>query len=286
MKKVIVACLLWLYASLAVAQESKHFDTAFFNYLVNKKLYSEVISYLNPYKTDSTIEVKMAFIHAAYCMKQNDSFSSPSHTAFMEAYLTTFDTNLGKGMNVLVQAELVVSELQDAEKTGVLKSKISYINTQNQAQWQFLNPLIALLNKDQTAFNNYLALCDSTRNNFFYEQLIADSKELFTYTKKKPWLAGVFSAMLPGAGKVYVGKPLQGIASITGIALLALQAGEGYSHKGFKSPHFYLFGGLAAVFYFGNIYGSVYSAAVSQHKKDAYYHHRFTSLLQQLLAQG
>lgn len=78
--------------------------------------------------------------------------------------------------------------------------------------------------------------------------------------RHSPFLAGVFSAMLPGAGKWYVGNKRQAVTSFISNALFAAQAIESYSKAGLESPQFILTAGLFGIFYSGNIWGSVLAA--------------------------
>ena len=74
---------------------------------------------------------------------------------------------------------------------------------------------------------------------------------------KDPWKAGVLAGVLPGAGELYLNKPREAFSTFFQHALLGFQAWRGFRMKGFRDPHFYLFGGLFTVFYIGNIWGSV-----------------------------
>jgi len=75
--------------------------------------------------------------------------------------------------------------------------------------------------------------------------------------KKSPLLAGLISALLPGAGKVYAGKPHEAFHAFVPVAVNGIQAAEGFYYLRLKSPHFYFFGTLTALFYTSNIAGSV-----------------------------
>lgn len=76
-------------------------------------------------------------------------------------------------------------------------------------------------------------------------------------TRKKPWLGGALSALIPGSGRVYAGRAADGISAF------ALTLGTGLSsYYCFKQERYapaYLFALLCAGFYLGDIYGSVIS---------------------------
>lgn len=97
------------------------------------------------------------------------------------------------------------------------------------------------------AENNYMLQCSSLLRN---------------QRKKSGLLAGGLSAVIPGLGKVYTGKPWEGLASFIKTIPLAAITYENYRVDGFKSPQFYIFGSLFALFYVGNIWGSSISAKI------------------------
>ena len=77
---------------------------------------------------------------------------------------------------------------------------------------------------------------------------------------KSPALAGIFSAVSPGSGKMYVGEWGDGITALLATGLLAFLAYDNFraNHK----TRAWIFTGLGAFFYVGNIYGSIASAQI------------------------
>lgn len=134
---------------------------------------------------------------------------------------------------------------------------------------------VYLLLRDYAAF-------DSIQSGFQTKDslLIAENEYLIKYNsmlrsqkKKSPLLAGVLSAMIPGLGKVYTGKPGQALAAFIKTVPLAAIAFENYRVNGFRSPQFFIFGSLFTLFYVGNIWGSSLSAKiVYQEKTDEILH--------------
>ena len=75
---------------------------------------------------------------------------------------------------------------------------------------------------------------------------------------KNATAAGVLSAIIPGSGKIYVGKTGDGITALLVTGLFTFLAVDN-----FKADHkmrAWIFTGLASAFYAGNIYGSVIAA--------------------------
>ena len=88
------------------------------------------------------------------------------------------------------------------------------------------------------------------------------------YPKYSPALAGIYSALIPGAGKLYIGNKNQALTAFIANVFLAAQAAESYFRAGITSPRFIITAGVFSVFYSGNIIGSV---ALAKKKKKDYY---------------
>lgn len=76
-------------------------------------------------------------------------------------------------------------------------------------------------------------------------------------TSKSKWLAGILSASVPGLGKVYAGRKMDGFATFITLAFFGWQAYDGYSHDGPASIKGGIFAASGAGLYVGNIHGSV-----------------------------
>jgi len=77
---------------------------------------------------------------------------------------------------------------------------------------------------------------------------------------KNPALAGILSAIIPGSGKMYVGEWGDGIMGFITTGLFAFLA-----YDNFRANHntrAWIFTGLGAFFYAGNVYGSMAAAQI------------------------
>lgn len=75
---------------------------------------------------------------------------------------------------------------------------------------------------------------------------------------RSPLAAGIFSAIIPGAGKIYIGNYSDGIVAFAVTTIMGYIA-----YSNFKADHNtrgYIFSGLTFFFHAGNIYGSVAGA--------------------------
>ncbi len=103
---------------------------------------------------------------------------------------------------------------------------------------------------------------------------LSDSKILFSsYLEggkkiqlKNPYLAAGFSAIIPGSGKIYVGKTIDGVFSFFLLSFVSWQAYIGFSENQMESVKGWVFSGIGAVFYIGNIYGSTIAAKIHNQK--------------------
>ena len=88
--------------------------------------------------------------------------------------------------------------------------------------------------------------------------------KLSSQKHKSPFLAGMYSALIPGMGKIYAGKKMQGIAALLPVVTLGLLTYEGYRKDGPKSLRFLGFGSLFTVFYVGNVWGSALAVKIKR----------------------
>lgn len=90
----------------------------------------------------------------------------------------------------------------------------------------------------------------------------------YNWKKEPPYksgtVAGIMSAIIPGSGKVYVGETGDGIVAFLTTTVFAFIA-----YDNFKAGHTtraWIWTGVAALFYAGNVYGSVAAAQVHNAK--------------------
>jgi TM2 domain-containing membrane protein YozV len=101
----------------------------------------------------------------------------------------------------------------------------------------------------------YSAFPDSNKNDIrkFYQR-----KKFPDY--KNPVTAAILSSLIPGLGKIYVGEVSDGLTSLIATGLLTFLAVNNFKHNhDFRG---WLFTGLAAFSYAGNIYGSAAAAQI------------------------
>lgn len=78
--------------------------------------------------------------------------------------------------------------------------------------------------------------------------------------RKSPWLAAGLSAVVPGLGRVYIGRWPDGLFSFLLVGLVGGFAAHGFYEDGQSSVRGWILGSTAALFYVGNVYGSAVGA--------------------------
>lgn len=127
----------------------------------------------------------------------------------------------------------------------------------------------ALLSRNFNQFEQYSQLFSYSYYQLQKEQenLQKAYRQLLKVKHRSPFVAGLLSAVVPGLGKVYAGKPKQGIASFFPVALLGVQAFENIHKRGIKNGFSIFYTGLFSVFYIGNIWGSALSVQIKQQER-------------------
>ncbi len=126
------------------------------------------------------------------------------------------------------------------------------------------------LNTDLTWADNILRLRKRRLKKWIRTERFSDTARFSRFSntinyrlslhRKKPWLAGGMSTLIPGTGKMYSGHWIDGVFSLATISAYGTVAAAGFSEHGSSSVAGWIYGFCAAGFYAGNIYGSVREA--------------------------
>jgi hypothetical protein len=85
-----------------------------------------------------------------------------------------------------------------------------------------------------------------------------------TLPRKSAWLAGAMSAVIPGLGRVYIGRWPDGLMSFLLVGVTAGLSAQGFYEDGRDSVRGWILGSIAALLYVGNVYGSAVGAIVQR----------------------
>ncbi len=131
---------------------------------------------------------------------------------------------------------------------------------------QFQLAGLSLLERDADGFARYSEGFSGSHQSYAMEEktLLQLSQSVADYPKRSPLLAGAMSAIIPGLGKVYAGKPGEGIIGFLYMAAMGATTWELAAKRGFSSPATIISAGITGVFYIGNIWGSAVAVTRKQ----------------------
>jgi TM2 domain-containing membrane protein YozV len=259
---------LFLSLSFCVVKAQTNFQTEyqFLNYLINNhqlkeseiefskldfsklnSIQTDSINYLWGWKNYSAKELETACLRWQKVSNQSVFYTkSKIFTAYNYAFLRKYN----------LADSLLQTMLHDTIKLNV-------------ATAQFEISCINLLINNFKMFDSITKITDTT----FYQlkqyqteilQLRNDKSKL---KMRSPFVAGTLSAIVPGLGKIYAHKPKQGIALMLPMLMFGSVAFELYKKDGVQSASFISAASIYALFYIGNIVGSVYSTKISYNQK-------------------
>jgi tetratricopeptide (TPR) repeat protein len=99
-----------------------------------------------------------------------------------------------------------------------------------------------------------------------YKGYAEDGKNL---PAKSPIFAGLFSAIVPGTGKIYAGRSNDALFTWLVLGLTGWQAYDGFHRDGVSSTKGWIFGTIGGFFYLGNVYGSTVAVQIYNRQVEA-----------------
>lgn len=90
---------------------------------------------------------------------------------------------------------------------------------------------------------------------------------------KKPLVAATLSAIVPGLGKWYIGKPKVFLINFIGISTYFLQTFESGRKVGWRNAYTIFMASFGSIFYLSNIYGSYNDTKILKKEKKHIYLH-------------
>lgn len=263
--KYYLIALLMILPSVVKSQISRYSvneNLTFANYLVKKEFYDDAIFLLNSVntKSDSLSDVRNYLLGWSLYNKKDlvssslylDDVSNKSgfyhKSRFFSAYNNIYLKKFDKAKTIL----------NDIDVRDSLKLELK----------NFQLAGIALLNKD-------LELYKKHSSSFKYKSYLLSKEErkldefeneMSRFNRKSPVVAGVLSAIVPGAGKFYVNKFGGGLSAFLATTIFGVITYENYRKAGIKNYKTIMFGSIFSFFYIGNIYGSIY--AVKDYRND------------------
>jgi hypothetical protein len=241
------------FAFPAVAQ-NKPFDTlGFYRHLVKNNLYREQIAFNNEWvrwSRGNAILADSLFLNNAilyYRLNVTDSSDNSIQRIPPENHFTQHSERLYLSM-------LILHSRLDAVEKIAANNNYTYRTTLffNDAELS-----VKMLKRENVSMDtnqtNYSPGMEDIRNE--YENPVHHS----------PFLAGLYSTLIPGLGKLYLGYKYQALSAFVINMLLAEQSAESYVRAGPGSFRFIASASLFGFFYGGNILGSILTAKKQRH---------------------
>lgn len=225
--------------------EIKEFDEAsiYLNGISNKYIHqNDSIQYLlgRSHYLDKAVDQAIPYFNKVSTRNHDLWVSSQMFSSFCNNYLKNY-SNAISTLQSLNTNDKLYGQLRFTQLAG------SYLLARQISKYDSIAPL---LNRD------HLSLQRTNQRLESYSQNLKDMK------KKSPLLAGVFSAIIPGSGKIYAGKPGEGLSTLFLHTILAFMAKEALQKDGVQSPRFLIYGSIFSLFYVANIWSSTLSVKI------------------------
>lgn len=238
-------------------------ELGFISYLINSQQYEEAIFHINEIPLNKNISGGM--IDSLYYFKGRAFYS-----------LKQLDSSACWFLNVSKHSALYKSALFFASSDYIFLNKVTKAKeildriplddsiASQACNLQFAG--LSLLVRDYDAYQRYSLNFGNAHYSLADEEIMLDDcyHSMKSHNNKSMFLAGALSTLLPGLGKIYAGKPGEGISSFLFISFLAAITAENYIKAGPVNFKTIGFGSLCTIFYIGNIFGSVASIKVAR----------------------
>jgi len=139
----------------------------------------------------------------------------------------------------------------------IIKNQKICLQSQNKDKSMLLLFANQLTLRDWTGaeniLDNYIFNSQYSNNLNSFRNYLEEGKQI---KSKNKIMALFFASVVPGSGKFYVGRKIDGFVSLFLLSLTTWQAYDGFSNDNVTSTKGWIFTGIGSVFYLGNIYGS------------------------------
>lgn len=218
-------------------------DTALINHLVRNNLEIEHHTYLfDRFSKDSQNEMLLQYRSRFYLLTQNDSL-------FIEQYIRNKSYGLRDTCLIKLATAQYLNPLHFGHKLWFEELNTSEVMVYSSAEYYTFRK--AWYSEDTVMTDLPLAIQDS---------YIAYLK----YRDRKPWRAAIYSAIVPGSGKLYAGHKKAFLPNFLTHVAVGFQAGEAISKHGLRSAISIVNLSIFAFYYASNIYGSARAVKTKQ----------------------
>ncbi len=239
-------------------------DLGFINHLMDIQEYDAALHLLNKYHAKSgklADTCNYLYGWSYYNKKQMDSAS----------YYLNKVSNKSENFNKSAFfASFCKTTYSDYDSAKIIINKINENNKNIIELKNFQLSAIALLERDLQKFDLH-----SKQYTYKYYPLVKAEQNMMNYSHEikefKPrsmFMAGLLSSIVPGLGKIYIGKYGEGTAAFLMVSIMGIVTYENYKKDGILDPKTLIFGSMFATYYIGNIWGSSIGVKL---KRDEFY---------------
>lgn len=255
MKNILLLFFCCCVTAAAAQSELYRREAAFSDHLLANRLYSEGIVHYSKLLRDTTLSVPQRDTlryRLGFCFQQRAMADSSVY-----AY-----GHVGNSTRLYEQS--TAAALEQLLKAGRFSSAHNYLGgvgprDENQVGYKlyWMSATAFLANDTALLAADSVSLAYVKGPAIEFTNRLRKEMDRATHIRKKsPALAAGLSAVIPGLGKVYAGRPRHGLAAFLPCAVLGFEAAEAYKNGGWKDTRFLVCSTLFSVFYIGNIYGS------------------------------
>lgn len=226
----------------------------FANFLFNQQDYPRALGEYQRYLFFDTLKTQPRTYYQMGRCYLNIGQSELANRHFLKAAHLAFDPALSDSACVAYAGTLLLGKQDQPFKSWVDSVYSQLQLTESKQQLQALRAIYHLRHQEWTAAKQVLSTSNiQTPASTVLLNLAHQGEKL---PRKSRWVAGLLSSIIPGAGKIYAQRPMDGIYSLLVVAGTSALAYEGFRDKGRSSFKGWFFGSLATFFYTGNIYGA------------------------------
>jgi len=259
--RVGVSLSLIIFVGVCIAQDFSS-QLPFINHLNKLKAYDEAIYLLDSLDQTSPNDTIKYHLGKFNYYKKN---IQQSIAAFDQVSLSSPFFEESVLMSIYQSIYIGNYDLLYSRRTDLSVSKLS---TKGQQIINFDMAGISLLERNLKDFEKHQSQFNSTYFQLVQsqDQLVQFHRQIENFNPKSRFLAGLYSTIIPGAGKIYIGKTGEGLMSMLTTVIFGVQAWEAYRKDGIQSARFIIFGGLFSSFYVANIWGSVLAVNIRENE--------------------
>lgn len=211
-------------------------DQKFINHLVYNNLNLEHKSYLSLLEKQNDLSDSLIYFKTKFALFTNDS--SNYNKLYPKCSLCFNDTNLLK-------------------YSASYFTKLSLHNTKK--LWDVEFKTNSNYSKNTLLYKSFELIQNPSLNpDFLPYTLQMHYNEFKAANRKNIWLAGALSAIVPGSGKLYIGRPHSFWGSFITNTLYGITAYESINKLGIKNGYSIFTTGVFGVFYLSNIFGTAF----------------------------